>query len=101
MSKDGLAIYIIDTLNYKIREDLSKHAEGIFESLFIEVYTSSREVIIVGEVHIPPSGSSLLFFQVFNEVILSMHQQPCEIILMGDFTINFLKNNNSVSADFP
>ena len=55
----------------------------------------------MGEVYRPPSGSSLLcFFKEFNEVIESMHQQPCEIILMGDFNINLLRNNNSVPADF-
>ena len=90
MSKDGLAIYTLDILIIRYVKMCQKMLKVFFESLFIKVYTSSREVITWEKCR-PPSCSSLFsFFKVFNEVIEFMHQQPCEIILMGDFNINLL-----------
>ena len=50
-------MFISDDLNFKLRPDLNINEEGQFESLLIEIFTTTSKNIIVGTIHRPPCGN--------------------------------------------
>ena len=99
MAKGGLALYIADHLVYNFRSDLSRNEEGIFESLFIEIKSGCKN-LVVGLVYRSPSGSIPSFMKILEEVLDLVQKHPCELILMGDFNLNLLDQNSASAADF-
>ena len=99
MARGGLILYIADRLAYNVRNDLSRKKAGTFESLFIEI-KSMRKYLVVGLVYRSPSGSIPSFLKIPEEVLDSVQKHPCELILMGDFNPNLLDQNSAPTIDF-
>jgi exonuclease III len=57
----GVGIFISNNLNYKLRTDLNINEDGIVESLFIEIISTTGKNIIVGTIYRPPSGNFEMF----------------------------------------
>ena len=60
MARGGIMLYIADRLAYNVRNDLCKNEEGIFESLFIEI-KSMLKCLVVGLVYRFPVDLFLRF----------------------------------------
>ena len=85
IARGGLMLYIAARLAYNVQNGLSRNKEGIFESLFIEI-KSMRKYLVVGLVYRSPSGSIPSFLKILEEVLDSVQKHPCELILMGILT---------------
>jgi len=48
---DGIGLYIKDSINFKVREDLSIFIPHVYESLFVEVENESHKKIIAGVIY--------------------------------------------------
>ena len=86
----GVSIYILNTIQYKVRKALPKH---LFESIFIEVDKSifkSKHNVIIGEIYRPPS-SQLKTFNIEQEKLLNtIEKEKKYAFLMGDYNTNTL-----------
>ncbi len=51
--RGGVGVFIKETLNYIIRENISVFIPHIFESIFIEIVNESERNIIVGVIYRP------------------------------------------------
>ena len=66
-SRGGVGLFIKDNINFKIRDDLSTFIPHVYESLFIEISTSSKNNI-VGVIYRPntqPRADLEVFFTNF------------------------------------
>lgn len=92
----GVACYIKETIKYKLRKDLT-HPH--LEALWLEIKPSkSHKNILIGSIYRPPSANAQYMEDLIN-VIDTINQDTTEIILLGDFNINFEPNviqNNQV-----
>ena len=68
MARGGLMLYIADRLAYNVRNNLRRNKEGIFASLFIEI-KSMPKYLVVGLVYRSPSGSIPSFLKILEEVL--------------------------------
>ena len=91
----GLGIYVSNNFNFKRRPDLDIIEDGIIETLFIEIISTSGKNIIVGTVYRPPSGNFDMFENKFNEILTKVDKSNKITYLMGDFNIDLLKTENS------
>ena len=92
--RGGVALFIKNTINYKIRDDLSVFIPHVFESLFIEYESKGKKKNIVGVIYrpnTPPRADLDLFVHTLDELlhIINNEGKPCTI--MGDTNINLLK----------
>ena len=87
----GLSFFINDSLNFKVREDLNRMLPFI-ETLFIETQYKNTSYI-VGVVYRTPNTNIDLFLQEINEIIEPIKNNH-NVIIMGDFNICLLQDNN-------
>jgi hypothetical protein len=66
---DGVGIYIINEIEYKVRTDLNLTDESIIEFVFIEIATSIGKKMIIGVIYRPPNGNIDLFETKFNQLL--------------------------------
>jgi len=64
-SKGGVAIYIYDEHNYKVREDLSNFIEGEYETIFAEIKSQPHNLNI-GEIYRIPGTSENLSIERYD-----------------------------------
>ena len=88
----GVSIYIMNNIQYKIRNKLSlpKH---MFESIFIEVDKSifkSKRNVIIGEIYRPPSSQIQYFNTELEKLLNIIKKENKYAFLMGDYNINTL-----------
>jgi exonuclease III len=89
----GVGFYISNNLNYKLRTDLNIYEEGIIESLFIEVISTTSKNIILGNIYRPPSGNFEIFENKLNEILANVDKTKKISYLTGDFNIDLLKSD--------
>ena len=87
----GVCIYIKEQLNHKNREDLTTNIEDIFESVFIEIFTTIGKNIIVGVIYRPPNNKFEIFENAMNELLNKIDSENKICYLMGDFNIDLLQ----------
>ena len=94
MKGGGVCIYIRNTFNFTIRDDLSVFHEGIFESVFIEVTTKSKSIIL-GEIYRTPSSNKAETIQIFENIFDKLSAENKDIILATDQNIDYLDIENT------
>ena len=92
----GLSLFVKHGLNFTTKDHLSI-MESYMESLFIEINCKNTNFII-GLIYRVPNTNCKLFINKLNEMLESIGNKS-EIILMGDFNIDLLKDN-SHARDF-
>ena len=85
----GVAIYIHESLNSEINEELSKSSPNL-ESMFVKI-TNLTKPIIIGSIYRPHNGDVTKFNEEL-EHILNLVSNPATYI-MGDFNMNLFDNN--------
>ena len=87
----GVSLYILDTLQYKLRNDLQLGGE--VNSVFIEIFKTSSNTkrnIVCGCVYRPPSMSLVKFNELLSHMFGKLHSENKYIYIMGDFNVNTL-----------
>ena len=87
----GLSLFIKTGLNYKVRYDMTLMLSFI-ETLFIEVLINQKKYI-VGLIYRVPNENIDIFNDTLNN-ILEPIKNSNEVILLGDFNIDLLKDND-------
>ena len=102
----GIAIFVKNGMNYKVRSDLCFPPDKchMFDCLFIEVKPNklpqSRPVVL-GVLYRSPSFNSISEFDgCLSDIVHTLKRENKDIILMGDLNVNLLSTdkNNNVSA---
>ena len=91
----GLGLYIHESLTYTKNDALSILSDDI-ETLFVNIVNNSNPLIL-GIIYIPPSGSLKKCNEIFSKILSSIKPSN-NTIIMGDFNINLLKNNEHSSS---
>ena len=83
----GIAIYVHESIFYTRRADLEFDIDKIVESLFIEI-TSNNKTIVIGELYRIPNSDATLFNERYNNLLQSVKS---ELIIGADHNLDFLK----------
>jgi hypothetical protein len=89
----GVGIFISNNLNYKLRTDLNINKDGIVESLFIEIISTTGKNI-VGTIYRPPSGNFEMFENKLNAILTEVDKTGKITYLTGDFNIDLWKSDD-------
>ena len=89
----GVGLYIIPTLQYKIRNDLCFGNSFTVESLFIEIFNPEGKNAIVGVMFRPPSQNLADFISKLNILMGKISRKNKSCYLMGDFNLNLLSQH--------
>ena len=91
----GISIFIKESLRYKVRKDLNLILPHI-ETLFIEL-TLNNKLYMIGVIYRVPNTSVNDFNDTLNGLVEPL-KNNYEIILVGDFNICLMKENNHVDT---
>ncbi len=86
----GVAMYIKNDINFKIRNDISPHEEGILESIIIEILNKEKRFII-GEIYRPPNTNEQLTIDYYEETLTNIQSTKLESVLGTDQNVDYLK----------
>ena len=90
----GIAIFVRNSLLYKIRDDLSINCDDI-ESLSIEIVNNHTKDIIINVVYRPPDGDLSISETFFRKILSENTNANKTLFLAGDFNINVLDYENN------
>ena len=85
----GVALYVANNLQYKIRTDLS--IGGNTNSIFVEIdrmHLKSKLNTIVGCIYRPPSYSMKSFNDLLNSSLCILQKEKKHVYIAGDFNVN-------------
>ena len=91
----GVAIYVKNCHDYKIRNDLSYYEEGIFESIFIET-TLNKKQVLVGEIYRVPNSDIKNFNARYNSIIEKIKSEKKQLVIGSDQNLNLLHTDSQV-----
>ena len=90
----GVAAFVKNGLNFKRREDLETTS---LESLWLEIIFTKSKSVLIGCFYRPPVGSNYLphnYNALFNDHVEQIVEKGRkEIIMLGDFNINYRDKN--------
>ena len=86
----GISIFVHNTIQFKHRNDLDVILPYM-ECCFIEINFNKKKYLIAGMYRIPNTDINL-FLEKFNEIIEPL-KNSSEVIVLGDFNINLLKDD--------
>ena len=94
----GLAFYVKDSLNFEYIDKFSQVREGLFESLFIKIFINDKDFVILGNFYRVPNTNPREFNDYLIYILNLLEKDTAykcanEIILCGDFNVNFLNFN--------
>ena len=86
----GVAIYIKNEYDYKVREDLSLFDQGEFESIIVEVVKENKKAI-VGEIYRVPNTNITSSLAKYENLLQQLESYTHPIILGTDQNFNLLQ----------
>ena len=99
-SRGGVALYVNNKFNFKVRSDLSIFDEGLFKSIFIEI-ASPKKSIIAGEVYRVPNTPENLFIEKYNSIIEQVSNENKDLVISTDQNLDYLRvNSHTNTANF-
>ena len=94
-SGGGISVFIKEGINYKIRDDLTVILPYL-EAIFIEVNYNNK-LYLVGITYRVPNTNVNSFIDKINGIIEPI-KNKYEVILVGDFNICLMKDNNHTNS---
>lgn len=88
--RGGVAIYINNKYDFKIRNDLSIFEENVFESIFVELNTGSKNLVI-GEVYRIPNTNEQSFLDQYESIVSQVNAEKKELLIGSDQNLNLLQ----------
>ena len=89
----GLAIFVLNNLNYKRRDDIVFPCEKqhLYDCLFIEIKLQNNHKIILGTIYRSPGkNSSVALIEDLLKLLTKLNKENCSLIITGDININLL-----------
>ena len=101
-SKGGTLLYIDKSLKYKLRKDLNLNKPKEIESTFIEIIETKKKNTVIGCIYKHPKVPVKEFLNDYLQpLLIKLSFEKKEVILMGDFNINFLNcNTDKDTSDY-
>ena len=96
------AICIKETINYKIRNDLSVFIPHVYESLFVEITSNIGKNTIIGVIYRPntfPRADVDIFTTTLFGVMDQINNENKKSIIMGDMNIDMIKYGSHDRTD--
>ena len=96
-SAGGTALYIHESLDFRMRDDLAKcmYKSKELESTFIELDLPNQSNMIVGCIYKHPSFSKRYFTDEYLQAVLDKTNRERKIlVILGDFNINLLDDQS-------
>ena len=90
----GLCIFLLESLSYKIRDDLDVNSSAI-ECLCVEIFNKHSKSIVLDLAYRPPNGDPNEIENHFKNIFSKRKITNKELVLVGDFNINVLDFNES------
>jgi hypothetical protein len=92
----GVGLFVKDTFDFKIRNDLSVFVPHVFESLFIEIISKikSNKNTILGIIYRPntaPRADLDIFSSTLHDLMDIINNERKRCVFMGDFNVDLLK----------
>ena len=100
--RGGVALFIKDTVDFKIRNDLSVFIPHVYESIVIEISPESGKKIIVGVIYRPntaPRADMDIFTTTLHEIIDQINMEHKLGVIMGDMNVDLLKYSSHDATD--
>jgi hypothetical protein len=94
----GVGIYIKDSLQYDLRDDLSMNEEFI-ETIFIEIPNEKTKNKLVGVTYRPPGSDNDKFMKSFEKILNTIQNEKKSAYILGDFNIDLLKQHSFYTQD--
>ncbi|CAB3990292.1 Hypothetical predicted protein [Paramuricea clavata] len=91
----GVALYIKDNILWRRRYDLETDD---IESIWLEIFIAKSKSILIATFYRPPGSSVYVpneFNKTFNDMLLNGTKENKEIIILGDFNVDYLKPNDN------
>jgi hypothetical protein len=103
--RGGVGLFIKETLNYIIREDISVFIPHIFESVFIEIVNKSERNVIVGVIYRPntePHANMDIFSSNMEDIMDTIQgEKNKQCMIMGDCNVDLLRfESHAKTNDF-
>ena len=89
-TRGGVALYVKNKYDFKIREDLSVFEENVFESVFVEINTGGKNYVI-GEVYRIPNTNEQSFLQHYESIVKQVNMENKELLVGSDQNLNLLQ----------
>ena len=89
----GVSIYIHNSLNFKLRLDLSINSFDV-ESLSIELLCKKKKNTLISVLYRPPKGLLEPLDKFFNEIFNKTKKSNKNFHISGDFNLNVLDHDN-------
>jgi hypothetical protein len=103
-SRGGVGLFIKDSINFKVRDDLSVFIPHVYESLFIEMENESHKKIIAGVIYRPntlPRADVDIFSSTLFDIMEIINSEGKSSLILGDFNICLLKYGiNDKTSDY-
>jgi exonuclease III len=96
--RGGIALYVKNGYNFKLRNDIGVNVEGVFESLFIEIKTKQNTKLIVGEIYRVPGTNETNSLHYFDQTLNTLAPFN-EIIIGTDQNFDYLKIDSHKSSN--
>ena len=92
----GVAVFLRNTINYKIRSDLN---DDNLETITLEVTKPKSKPFLINAWYRPPNTASASL-SIYEELIARLDNENKEVILIGDFNCDWsrLANNEASNA---
>ena len=94
----GTAIYVRNSLTFKIRNDLKVIKDKFLESTFVEIIQQKKENIVIGCIYKHPTLCKREFVNEYLSPKLNIiSKEKKTAIILGDFNINLRENTADVN----
>ena len=93
----GVSLFIHESINFTVRDDLCSYISDTVESVFIEIdkdVFKTKTNLIVGEIYKPPNSSIIDFTENIESLLHILHRKKYLCYILGDFNINLLNIDN-------
>ena len=92
--RGGVGLSIKESINFKVRHDLSVFIPHVFESLFVEINMNSNMKSIVGIIYRPntqPRADVDIFSSTLFDLMAIINLEKKKCVMMGDLNIDLIK----------
>ena len=90
----GVGIYYKNTLDFVVRDDLSKSIHTISESLFLELSSENSKNLLIGCIYRHHTPISSFQSNFFENTMIKISNEKKKCALLGDFNIDLLKTES-------
>ena len=93
----GICIYIHNSLDFKIRNDIDKFDDDL-EACSIEIVNSKSKIFIITGIYRPPKSDVKLLKNYCKNLLKKKNTNDKTVFILGDLNVNSLDHDNNESV---